>query len=75
MDLNYITLENNKEYILLDEFLYNNSKYVVLVNSVDNEDYVLRQVIANELVGLENEEQFKEVFMYYFSMKKDLYKL
>jgi len=74
MNLNCITLENNKEYILLDEFIYGNDKYAVLVNSLDSEDYVLRQVIGNELVGLENEDHFKQVFMYYFNMKKDSFK-
>lgn len=75
MDLSIVKLEDNKEYIFLDEFKYNNSKYVVLVNSLDYEDYVLREVIGEELVGLKDEEQFKDVFMYYFSIKSDLYNI
>lgn len=67
MNTTFITLEDNRECILLDEFTFENDKYVILVNSLDKDDFIVRKIINNELVGLDNEEHFKKVFLYYFN--------
>ena len=67
MNTTFITLEDNRECILLDEFIFENDKYVILVNSLDKDDFIVRKIINNELVGLDNEEHFKKVFLYYFN--------
>lgn len=65
MNLTFVKLEDDKECILLDQFEFENKKYVVLVNSEDENDFIVRQVINDELVGLESKEQFDKVYMYY----------
>ena len=67
MNTTFITLEDNRECILLDEFTFENDKYVILVNALDKDDFIVRKIINNELVGLDNEEHFKKVFLYYFN--------
>jgi len=68
-EVTMIKLENNKEYILLDEFTYNNEQYVVLVNTLDKTDFVIRQVLNDELIGLKDEAHFQKVFMAYSEYK------
>ncbi len=73
MDVTFIKLEDGRDCILLDEFNYNNIKYAILVNSLDKDDFILRKIINDNLVGLENEEEFQKVFMYYFNTRiKDI---
>ena len=67
MNLTFVKLEDNKECILLDQFEFEKNKYVVLVNSEDENDFIVRQVINDELVGLESEEQFNKVYVYYIN--------
>lgn len=49
-----IVLEDNIEYIVIGEI----ENYVYLVNSTDEEDMCIRKEIDDELVGLDNEEEF-----------------
>lgn len=69
MNLTFITLEDNRECILLDEFKYKNDTYVILINSLDKEDYIIRKIVNNELIGLDNEEHFQKVFSHYFNSR------
>lgn len=59
-DIELITLENNKICIVLDEIILNNIKYVYLVNSQEKNDFTIRKVINNELVGLNDEKEFEQ---------------
>ena len=60
-ELDFIMLENNKECIIVDQIIYNNQKYVFLVNSKDSNDFTLRKEINNLLVGLDNNIEFEKV--------------
>ncbi len=60
-ELNFIMLENNKECIIVDQIIYNNQKYVFLVNSKDSNDFTIRKEINNLLVGLDNNIEFEKV--------------
>jgi len=67
MNTTFVTLEDNRDCILLDEFTFENDKYIILVNSLDKDDFIVRKIINNELVGLDNEAHFKKIFLYYFN--------
>lgn len=69
MNMTFIKLEDNRDCILLDEFEFKSHKYVILVNSLDKDDFIVRKVINEELIGLDNEEEFKKVFMYYYNSR------
>lgn len=73
MNITVVKLEDNKECIVLDEFLYENNKYVILVNCANRQDFIVRKVENNDLVGLDNEEHFQKVFLYYLDnrLKRD----
>jgi len=60
--IEYITIEDGRECIVLKEFEHKGKDYVVLVNSMNRNDYILRKVVDNKLMGLKDEKEFKEVF-------------
>jgi len=60
--IEYVTIEDGRECIVLKEFLHQGNMYVVLVNSMNRNDYIVRKIVNNKLIGLENEDEFKEVF-------------
>ncbi|MEG0794486.1 MAG: hypothetical protein RSG95_01685 [Bacilli bacterium] len=61
-EVDFITLEDGIDYIIIDEIMVGNTKYVYLVNENDDLDFVIRKVkIENNedyLVGLETDEEF-----------------
>ena len=64
-EVSFIKLEDGRECILLDEFTYDNDKYVLLINSKKNDDYIIRKIFNDELIGLDSEEQLNKVLIYY----------
>lgn len=60
MEVETVILEDGKNCIVINEIEIDGIKYVYLVNVVDNNDYVIRKEINNELVGLDNEIEFKK---------------
>ena len=60
-EIDVITLEDGKEYILLKEKLINNVKYFLLVNGNDKDDFVIRKQSEYEIIGLDDEEEFEKV--------------
>lgn len=60
-EVEVITLEDNKEYIVTDEIIINNVKYVYLTNENDIANFCIRKVnnINNTefLVGLDTKEE------------------
>jgi hypothetical protein len=68
-DVEFVKLEDNKLCIILDEFVLNNIKYVILVNAQDEKDYIVRKEIEDKLVGLANGEEFDNVMTYYLRSK------
>ncbi|MEG0995121.1 MAG: hypothetical protein RR359_00760 [Bacilli bacterium] len=58
-DINTILLEDNNNYIIIDEIPYNDFKYVYLTNALDSNDFCIRKLINNQdLIGLDNEQEF-----------------
>ena len=60
-EIEVITLDNGKDYMVTFELVINNVKYVYLTNEEDIADFCIRKInnINNEefLVGLDSEEE------------------
>ena len=58
-----VTLEDNKEYIVLDTIKINQAKYIYLMLATDEakKSFCIRKLIDNDqfIAGLENEEEYK----------------
>ena len=65
IEINVITLENNLDYEIIDTIIYNNEKYLILSNELDDFDICVRKILAKEdreyLVKLDDENEFNEV--------------
>ena len=68
-ELTFIKLEDGRECFILDEFKYEENNYVVLMNSKDKDDYVIRKQKDNLLIGLKDKEELSNVLKYYLSYK------
>jgi len=60
--IEYIIIEDGRECIVLKEFEHKGKNYVVLVNSMNRNDYILRKIENNKLIGLKDEQEFQEAF-------------
>lgn len=62
MKLNFVTLENGNDYLVIEEKNYNNIKYLYLVNENDDKDFCIRKVVLDngidKIIALENDEEF-----------------
>ena len=47
IEMDSIKLENQKDYIILDEMIIDNSKYIYLINPNDIKDIAIREVEDN----------------------------
>lgn len=65
MEVNVITLENNREYIIIDTVQIGESKYLFLASETDEFDKCVRKVILKEgkeyLTKLASDEEFEDV--------------
>ena len=57
---NEITLEDNKSYLIIDSFEFNNSKYLYLFNE-ENKEASLVKVINDTLYEIEDDNEFNKV--------------
>ena len=71
MDCESITLENGKEYILLAETEIEKVKYYLLYNPTDKYDYVFRKEQGEDLIGLDDEDEFAMVAAKFYAEKSD----
>lgn len=64
MEVNVVTLENNKDYIIIDTIEFNDNKYLFLSNKDDENDMCVRKIITKDreyLTKLESENELEEV--------------
>lgn len=66
MEMNYITLEDNKEYMILSTVEVTNNRYFILCTEENVNDICIRKVEKNQnnedvLVKLESKEEFYKV--------------
>ena len=71
-----VILENNKEYLILNEIKNGSDKYIYLVNTEDPKDFFIRKSLVNSekevLIGLKDEEEFrKALLLFNKNLKKD----
>lgn len=63
-DIETVTLENGKSYLVVKEIVIDRVKYVYLANEDDYKDFCVRKVNiingAEYLVNLSNEDEFKK---------------
>lgn len=64
-EVNIITLDDSKDYMVTDELVINNVKYLLLTNEDDVADFCIRKInnINNSeyLVGLNNKDEVLNV--------------
>lgn len=60
MNYEIVRLEDGINYLILKEQEVEGSKYLYLVNVNDEEDFVIRKEVGDELIGL-TEEEFDKV--------------
>lgn len=74
-DVEIITLEDGKDYMVTDEFEINKVRYIYLTNEEDIADICIRKIniINNEeyLVGLDSEEEFKKALQEFLNRNKN----
>ena len=65
MELNFITLEDNKSYGVFSTMELEDNKYLLLASDDNPKDVTIRKVIAKDdkeyLVKLDNEEEFEKI--------------
>lgn len=76
IDVNVVTLEDNKEYIIVDAIECNNNKYIVLVNENEKGMFLIRriEIIDNKeyMTKLDSVEEFDRVAKIYFENHKGM---
>ena len=66
MDIEYITLEDNLNYIVTDKITVDNLVYVYLNQENNYKEFCIRKIDnkkPNVLVGLDNKEEFAKALM------------
>ena len=69
-----VILEDNIEYIILDEITNDNKIYIYLANINDETDFCIRKKEIEEnkqiLIGLDSEEEFDNALNLYYQKNK-----
>ncbi len=70
-----ITLEDNKEYKIIDEIEIDKVKYLYLCNSEDEMDVCIRKKSRDEreVLGLDNEKEYEKALNAYTQKYRDLF--
>ena len=71
-EVEVITLENNKDYIVIDKIKDNDNEYIYLSNENDETDFCIRKHIGDNLCGLENNEEFFKALELLKTKNKDI---
>lgn len=64
-----VTLEDGKEYVIIEEITENDVTYVYLTNVEDETDFCIRKVIDEQtgkmLIGLSDNNEFDKALLYF----------
>lgn len=77
IEVNVITLENNRDYEIIDTIKIDDKKYLILSNEEDDNDICVRKVIVEGgreyITKLDNKEELEEVMTNFYNkyMKKE----
>lgn len=69
-NLELIKLEDGRLCLILAEEEVKNNKYYYLLNTSNTNDYIIRKVQGNNLVGLADEVEFNEALSLLFTKLK-----
>ncbi len=61
VEIEYIVLEDNNKYIVIGSQIINDITYYYLVNATNKNDFVIRKKINDDLIGLDDEQEFNLV--------------
>ncbi len=68
-ELDFVTLEDGKQYAIIDEITENNITYVYLSNISNETDFCIRKVKEEPkgkmLTGLKDDAEFDQALIYY----------
>lgn len=68
-----ITLENEKEYIVLDTIVWNENKYIILTEENDPEAILINRVLENDILSpLDNALELKEILNMFLEKHPEL---
>lgn len=74
MEINVITLEDGKDYMIIETIVNGNDKYLFLANENDRTDMCVRKVINKDgkeyITKLDSENEFNEVMISLYSKYK-----
>ncbi len=76
-EIDTLTLNNGKSYIVTDQIVIENDTYLFLNNENDYSDFCIKKLIPNnneELQGIETKEEFNRVLNAFLEKNKDLLK-
>jgi len=72
-----LTLENNKEYVVVDTVVHEEENFVYLINNNDNKEILIQRVKiedgAETLYPLKDKEEFKALLQVFFEKNKELF--
>ena len=61
-EVTLITLDDGKEYAVIDELILRNTKYLYLVNSIDQDDFIIQKLVDinsyDEIIGLDDDSEY-----------------
>jgi hypothetical protein len=60
-ELEFIKLDNNQDYFKITDIIINNTKYYLLVNALNKNDFAIRKEESNYLIGLDNLDELNMV--------------
>lgn len=68
-ELEFVTLEDEKQYAIIDEITESSTTYVYLASITDETDFCIRKVVLEPtgkmLIGLKDDNEFDRALMYY----------
>lgn len=76
-EIDTLTLNNGKSYIVTDQIVIENDTYLFLNNENDYSDFCIKKLIPNnneELQGIETKDEFNRVLNAFLEKNKDLLK-
>lgn len=75
MEVNIVTLEDNKEYIVIDAIVNTNGKYLVLSNKEKAHEICIRRVVIEDgkeyIEKLDSDKEFEQVMSEFYFRHKE----
>lgn len=73
MEIETVMLEDNKEYYIIDTIIIDNLKYLFLSQEFNSDVIVIRKVLENKIIGLDNEAEYNKALKVFTNKYKDIF--